>query len=263
MNGRYVGLALALASLAGTAGGRRRGPAARNSGAGGTAMTGVRTWVVWAGVAVGVCHAADARAQVIVNGSFESGAFVPDANNLMSLPPGSTAMTGWTTFNAELVWARNDNPFISPASDGNFFLDLTGNHDATPYGGVQQTFASIPGAPYHVTFDIGVVRNGFPAFSGPATVQVAATGAAPQDFTYNPTSGLNALWGNFSYDFVAAGPSTTLSLLGIASGGGQYIGLDNVQVTTSPVPEPSGLAFMFVTLAAAALRRRLCRRAGA
>ena len=49
-----------------------------------------------------------AQANLVTNGSFESGAFVPNADNTMSLPNGSTAMTGWTVIADSLSWINID-----------------------------------------------------------------------------------------------------------------------------------------------------------
>lgn len=53
------------------------------------------------------------------------GTFVPHVDRLISLPAGATAIPGWTTLNAELIWARNDNIYAQ-SPFGSFFLDLTG-----------------------------------------------------------------------------------------------------------------------------------------
>jgi len=205
---------------------------------------------------VGMLVAGPAIGQV-VNGSFESGGFVADSNQLMSLAPGSTVMAGWTTFNAELVWADNANPFVTPGADGAKFLDLSGYHDVAPFGGVLQALLLTSGQAYEMTFELGVEQVN-PAFAGPITVRAAAAGAPAQDFTYNPVS-VNGVpeWGQFAYDFVASPGSTDLSLLGIS--GGQFIGLDNVQLTA--VPEPTGLS-LIGGLAAARFVGRRRRRGG-
>lgn len=193
-----------------------------------------------------ICVSNSAYAQII-NGSFEAGSFELDDDRVMSLSVGSTVMTGWTTFGAELTWLRFDNIYVSPPSDGNFFLDLTGYHDSSPYGGVQQSVTTLAGNPYRLTFDLGV-HNGNPLYLGPITVRVAATGNAFQDFTYNP-GGNTVQWGTFNYDFTATGTSTEVSFLGISTAGTQYIGLDNVSLTVA-VPEPASWAMLgLVTLA--------------
>lgn len=193
------------------------------------------------------------HANLLVNGSFENGSFAPDGNGFMSLPPGSTAITAWTTFSAEIVWASSSNVSSWSASDGNFFLDLTGYHDSSPYGGVDQTFTTVAGTAYHVTFDLSVNQSSSVS-RGPITVRVAATGNAFEDFTYDPP-GSGIQWGSFAYDFVASGSSTDLSFLGTLSTGGATINLDNVQVNS--VPEPSSLVLAVVAVGGLALIRRV------
>ncbi len=202
-------------------------------------MTNHRLLYLWVAVAFLALQTGTVQAQVILNGSFENGSFMPDGNGFMSLPAGSTAITGWTTFNAELVWAGFPNTSDWPASDGNFFLDLTGYHDSSPYGGIQQALMTVSGTRYHVTFDLSVNQSS-PVSKGPITVRVAATGNPFQDFTYNPR-GTGIQWGSFGYDFVAAGPSTDLSFLGTFSEGGATINLDNVQVSAVPESNVGGL----------------------
>ena len=66
-----------------------------------------------------------AHANLIVNGSFENGSFVPNGQNTMSLPVGSTNMTGWTVFNDTVAWISDPNPFAGiHASNGIRSLDL-------------------------------------------------------------------------------------------------------------------------------------------
>jgi hypothetical protein len=88
----------------------------------------------------------------------------------MSLASGSTAIPGWTTTNGTFTaWIQNGNPWAIPASDGSFFLDLTGYSDSGTYGGVTQSFATTIGAQYTLTFDLGYGGNSV-AFAGPASV---------------------------------------------------------------------------------------------
>ena len=66
-----------------------------------------------------------AHANLLVNGSFEQGAFVNQGNQTMSLAPGSTVITGWTVVTDATAWINAGNPFGLAASDGSRFLDLT------------------------------------------------------------------------------------------------------------------------------------------
>jgi hypothetical protein len=68
---------------------------------------------------------------------------------------------------------------------------------------------------------------------------------------FNPAGGATR-WQTFTLDFIALAPSAAIAFVGAS--GGQYIGLDNVQV--APVPEPSSLALLGAATAAAAARRR-------
>jgi hypothetical protein len=190
--------------------------------------------------------AAPCAAQVI-NGSFENGTFTPDGNNLMSLQPGSTAIAGWTVFGGELVWANTPNPFVENAADGQFWLDLTGYHDAAPYGGVTQTVATVPGTSYRLSYVLGVKQSD-PNFSGPISVAVVA-GSDSTTSTYNPP-GTGVQWGTFNLDFTANAATTALSFQGMS--GIRYIGLDNIQL--SPVPEPSALVLAGAGMLGAAVR---------
>lgn len=189
-----------------------------------------------------------AHGSIITNGSFENtnGTFVPDANDTMSLASGSSVIPGWTTTNGTFTaWIENGNPWNIPASNGEFFLDLTGYFDSGTYGGVTQSFATTSGTSYVVTFDLGYGGNSA-GFAGP--VSVTATAAA---FTGTFTSGSGtpnpAVWDHETFDFTATSSTTQLSLVGLSTTGGQYIGLDNVDVelaTVGAVPEPSNLPIL-------------------
>lgn len=170
------------------------------------------------------------EASVISNGSFESLV----SNDTPSLPIGSTYLDDWTVINAEIAHCLNCAGAGS-ASEGSLSLDLTGYHDGTPYGGVEQLITTVPLQVYEISFDVGA-RN------GTAAVQISAgtllaTGAS--------TSGGNeVVWTKYKSTFTALGTTTAVDLVGTQSSwGGIFIGLDNVSVV--PVPEPTaGMALM-------------------
>lgn len=68
--------------------------------------------------------AAAAHANLLSNGSFESGNFVNQGSDTMSLAVGSTTISGWTVVTDTTAWIGPTNPFGLSASDGSFFLDL-------------------------------------------------------------------------------------------------------------------------------------------
>jgi len=189
-----------------------------------------------------LCMALNSHANLLVNGSFENGNFVPSEPGSMLLSAGATDITGWTVIGGGLAWDGPTNPYNLTASDGNYFLDLTGDYDAAPYGGVQQTIATTIGGQYELTFDIGTSTT-YDSNEGsvpliPVSV-LATAGSSSQLFTTTTPTGINQ-WESFSYDFTATSASTLISLQGQATENIQYIGLDNVSVQL--VPEPGTLA---------------------
>ncbi|MDP2328811.1 MAG: choice-of-anchor C family protein [Dehalococcoidia bacterium] len=161
------------------------------------------------------------------NGSFESG---PSVGSFVQVNPGNT-IDGWTV---EVAVDYIGTYFA--ASNGSRSIDM----NASPSQGViSQTFATVTGATYDVTFDL----SGNPACSrGPKVLRVAATEATPLDVTFDTALEANTLsnmkWRQEIYSFVATGTSTTLSF---ASQSGSNCGpaLDNVAVTeTLPPPPP-------------------------
>jgi hypothetical protein len=195
-----------------------------------------------------------ARAAILTNGSFEDGNYDDAAasGHVESLPVGSTAITGWTIICGELGWGRNDNAFApGTATEGNFLLDLTGFHDAAPYGGVTQTIATTPGTAYALGFDL-VTYESDARYRGPISV-TATAGNTSQTFTFVPLTGSTGPQsGHFILPFIATGASTVITLQGTS--GNQLIGLDNVTV-----PEPTALGLMAVVGGCLTLRRRARR----
>lgn len=191
--------------------------------------------------------ASSLQAAVLTNGGFES----PASQDTPSLPVGSTYLDGWTVLLAEIAHCVDCADFGSAgggsASEGQRSLDLTGYHDASPYGGVRQVFTTVPGQQYQVSFDVG-------ARQGTSAVQltIGSTVASGTSFS----GGSQIVWTPSSAWFTASDPSTALELIGTqASWGGIFIGLDHVVVT--PVPEPSdAVGVLGLVVAGMALRRR-------
>jgi hypothetical protein len=193
------------------------------------------------------------QANLLTNGSFESGAFVNEGNDTMSLAAGSNVITGWTVVTDTTAWINAANPFGLSASDGSFFLDLTNYQAGAPFAGMSQTVATTPGATYSLSFDLGSSSQ----WGLPDSIIASAAGTS-QTFT-SPMTGVN-VWTNASMQFVASSATTTLLLQGAS--GFNYIGLDNVDVefVSGPgsVPEPTTLALLGLGLAGllATSRRR-------
>jgi Protein of unknown function (DUF642) len=207
--------------------------------------------------------AVDAHANQITNGSFENttGTFVGDVNHTDELSSGSSAIPGWTTINGvPTAWIQNGNPWNISAANGSFFLDLTGYSDSVTYGGVAQSFATTPGTNYVVTFDLGYGGNSG-VFGGPVSV-TATAGGFSGTFTSGSGTPNPAVWDLETFDFMATSSTTELSFIGLSTAGGDYIGLDNVDVevgTASPVPELStyGLLLTGIGFLGCVVRRRV------
>ncbi len=179
------------------------------------------------------------HANLVTNGSFESGNFVPVADDTMPLGVGATDMTGWTVENASLAWIGPANPFGLSASAGSYFLDLSGYHDNAPYAGVlqSQTIATIVGTQYRLSFDIGTD----PLYNTAAVSVQATAGSATGTFTSTPQNPNQ--WESFNFDFIATSANTSISLVGQSGSTSQaYIGLDNVNLMI--IPEPSTLTLL-------------------
>jgi choice-of-anchor C domain-containing protein len=174
-----------------------------------------------------------ARADLIVNGSFEQ----PGGAGV-TLYGGSTYITGWTVTGDSIDYTDQSTWL---ASNGGYSLDLSGR----AAGGIEQTFASVAGQAYQVSFDMA----GNP-YDGPAikTMEVSAAGAS-QHFTFDTgvfTSFpiMDMGWTTMSFQFTATGSSTTLAFTSLVVNSPFGPALDNVRVTalSAVVPEPSTLA---------------------
>lgn len=81
------------------------------------------------------------------NGSFEVGT----PCNTFNVPVGSTIIAGWTVSVGNLDWLGAPPNCGWQASNGNNSLDMVGTGGI---GGIQQTFDTVPGITYQVSFDL-------------------------------------------------------------------------------------------------------------
>jgi hypothetical protein len=208
-------------------------------------------WALLLGATVG---ASVAQANLLVNGSFESGAFVNQGSDTMSLAAGSTIVTGWTVVTDTTAWIGPANPFSLSASDGSYFLDLSNYQVFGPFAGMSQSIATQAGATYRLSFDLG----GSNRWGRPDSINASAAGTS-ETFT-TPDTGTDNDWYASTMDFVATSNTTTVVLQGTS--GVNYIGLDNaaVEFVSAPIPEPAAWALMLSGMLGISLAARRARR---
>jgi len=190
-----------------------------------------------------------APASVIVNGSFENG--TNPGSGFLTLGAGdNTSITGWTVGSGSVDYIGG----YWQASSGGRSIDLSGNGA----GSLSQTFATVAGQNYRVTFDLA----GNPDSAGVKTLTVSAA-ANSQVFNFDSTGKSRPAmgWTGQTFFFTATGSSTTLTF---TSNTNSAFGpaLDNVVV--DPVPEPLSLVVfggLVVGGAGIALRRRMTAKA--
>jgi choice-of-anchor C domain-containing protein len=193
------------------------------------------------------------HANLLFNGSFETnggGACVP--TSFITMSPGNTCISGWSIVSGNVDYISSVGGW--EAEDGTFSIDMSG----TVNGAIEQSFATVVGQGYSVTF---WMAGNFGAAPVVKTLQVSAAGQSQND-TFDTTgkSDQNMGWVMETFNFVAANTSTTLEFANIDvpnSDGGPT--LDNVSVTAT-APEPGSFALLFVALGGMAFTR-LIRRA--
>jgi hypothetical protein len=195
--------------------------------------------IIGAAAFVGSCHLA--KGNLLSNGSFEAGTYSFGSDGAQDLAPGSTTIMGWTVITNHVAPIEAANIYSIVPEDGNVSLDLQGYSDGSPYGGVEQAISTVAGGAYQLSFWLGV-QNSVGSAVGPASL-TASAGSASENFT-NTLTGSGNQWEEFSMDFTASGTSTNISLSGLSTTGGAYIGLDNATVIA--VPEPGALGIVLV-----------------
>lgn len=188
------------------------------------------------------------------NGSFEVGGVTPC--NTFNIPAGSTLITGWTVTVGNIDWLGSPTPLACgwQPSNGVASLDLVGS-GAGGIGGVSQTFDTVPGTTYVVTFDLAG-NYGAPPVIKPLAVTI---NGVTTNFTFDTTGrGLFAMgWMTQTIQFVAAGSSSTIDFVSDVSGSGGTLNagaaLDNVQILPLGVASTAAIPLDWAHIAAAML----------
>lgn len=170
---------------------------------------------------------------LVVNGSFEICPPDPDAENYITLYPGSTDLFGW-----EVILGSIDlkGPLHLAAADGIHCVDLNG---LLSCGGIQQAICTIPGRWYDVSFSMAAN-----IWSGPwiRTMRVFAGDAFADFMVYAEGSFIYPYmapkWTTYTWSFQATSTATVLQFVSTSEPTSYGPALDNVVVTPRPAPEP-------------------------
>ena len=205
--------------------------------------------------------ASSLEAGPIIDGGFEQPVVGPGGfrSGFQLFGVGSTFGSAWTVAgspsgNVAIVpSAQTDTGGITfVPEEGSQSLDLTGNTDNGAAIGVLQSFATISGARYTLSFYLGDINNSAYPAKGNASALVELNGSLFQTATNSNSSGLTPNWQQFNYTFTATGATTSLEFVNNALSGVGYNGLDNVVVTaadtSAPEPAPSLLLLTGVAL---------------
>jgi choice-of-anchor C domain-containing protein len=221
--------------------------------------------VTWMALAIALMTIIPANANLITNGSFETG---PNPGSFTNFNSGSTAITGWVVSPNNPLGTVDYIGSLWVAADGSRSLDLEGSAGdcmfSPPFncpGGIGQTFSTTAGQQYLVTFDLAGNPLNIPIIK---TLLVSAAGQS-QTFTFNTTGHSTGSmgWVLDSWTFTATGPTTTLEFDSADSPPtGWGPALDNVTVNAvgSTVPEPSYFPLLGTGLIAIAGFRRTISR---
>ncbi|MBL8699595.1 MAG: choice-of-anchor C family protein [Alphaproteobacteria bacterium] len=214
----------------------------------------VRHAALAAALVVGLGTAA--QANMITNGSFESGSPQPGVGSFATIGTGGTALSGWSVAAGNIDWI---NAFWQ-ASDGTHSVDLNGNAPGT----ISQSFATAVGSLYRLTFDLSGNPDGF---DGIKQVLVSAGDTSSTfDFDTTATSRSAMGWVGEQLIFMATSALTTLTFESLSGGPNCCYGpaIDNVVVelagpggAVDPVPAPATLPLIAGAIAGLGwLRRR-------
>ena len=191
-------------------------------------------------------------ASLLTNGGFEdiTGAAAQGWGGYTFGEVYTPVLPGWT-IDGGTVDVTQTGSVWGPAFEGRNSLDING-WDA---GQISQTFATTPGETYKVSLAYSRNAAGAP---DPATADVSVGGqtlhlSAANDGSFGGPSAMQ--WKTATFDFVAQGPTSTLTLGATVPGNG---GVFFDAVNVAAVPEPATWATMILGLGGlgAMMRRR-------
>lgn len=163
---------------------------------------------------------------LLINPSFEAGPTIP-GQGYLPLNAGATDITGWTV-------TRGQIDLVGPhwqSGHASRSLDLNGSPGT---GGVSQTFPTIPGHSYTVTFRLAGNPGNAPTIK---LLRVTAAGAqADLEFNITGASYGNMRWARKIWNFQAVSDTTTIEFYSLLPSGVAGPALDDVSVRDAACP---------------------------
>ena len=180
-------------------------------------------------------------ANLIRNGSFEMPTI---ARDFKEYKVGGRSLTGWTLSHLGVVVLDEFDNFgdMDPvtASDGEQFLQLqihAGNGGSGGVGTISQSFTTVVGKAYRLTFDYSMI---YPTAKSSSLIYSIDGGN--QIVNVSIDEGENqAAWKSVSDGFVATATTTKISFTGTFMNGFWGPSLDKVRVTAVPKPPSAAL----------------------
>jgi hypothetical protein len=169
---------------------------------------------------------------LVVNGGFEATNQNNGSWNIYQDLP------GWTGGIAGIELRNN---VAGTASEGHNFVEL----DTTKNSSMWQSFSSTAGQHFTLSFDYSP-RPGVATASNGIEVLWNNTNVA----TFTQAGGSLNAWSSQSFDLIGAANSSTLLFRAIGVSDSYGGSLDNVRLTTAPIPEPETWAMMMLGMGA-------------
>lgn len=186
-----------------------------------------------------------ANANLVVNGNFETG-----------------SLSSWTASGNVDRTPCNAGPSCyfgggNMAQDGGYMAGFNSGNSG-PNGILSQSFATVAGATYTVSFDYGITAYGQASQSMTASILDGATVIASDVVTGLQSS--SPMLTNFRFDFVAASATSTIRFSDFPGNQSWDTDglLDNVSVAAA-VPEPGSVALLALGLLGLAVSNRRYR----
>ncbi len=196
--------------------------------------------IVSLSLGIGAVASFGSSPNLLINPSFEE-PYNPGFPNYADLPGGSTYLVGWTTIlDGVEVFTSTDIGlgFVWPTTiaDGKQAVDLAPGLRKGG-GGIQQTFSTIPGNQYDVTFDLGTALNH--GKNGTGNIELAVDGIT---HSYSvSTQSPDWEWSPRGFSFTANDVTATLVFRSFDNPELHFASVDNVSVRAVQANGATGL----------------------